>query len=279
MTLLYWMVLFSGLGITLVLLIRRQRISHQKNIIEKISNEPRNKVLARIDYVNMIVKNSRWLTFLDNLEKQIAIKLRIFIVMASILFVANHVGLISVSIQGLAMNLLLIFIAIVVMPALILKPAINSRVKIMMDSLPYFIDLIAVCVQSGMTVESALKYIAERFDNLDVNLSCLIDKVIIRAEVSGLEEALHELYRSMNITEMRMFCSTLQQSVHYGTSLYENLMELSKDIRELQLLDTEEKVGKLSAQMSIPLILFIMFPITILIAAPGILRIMQNGLF
>ena len=124
-----------------------------------------------------------------------------------------------------------------------------------------------------------MKYIGERFGHLDANLSNLILLVVKKAEVSGLEESLNELYRSIDLTEMRMFTATLQQSVHYGTSLYENLMELSKDIRELQLLVTEEKIGSLSAKMSVPLILFIMFPITILIAAPGILRILKNGFF
>ncbi|MDN6450023.1 MAG: type II secretion system F family protein, partial [Enterobacterales bacterium] len=142
-----------------------------------------------------------------------------------------------------------------------------------------FVDLIAVCVQAGMTVESSVKFIAERSDDLDKNLADLMSHLVRRAEVSGLEEGLMDLYRSMDMTEMRMFCATLQQSVHYGTSLYENLMELSKDIRDMQLLSSEEKIGKLSAKMSVPLILFIMFPITILIAAPGILRIMQNAHF
>ncbi|HDR1493492.1 TPA: type II secretion system F family protein, partial [Pasteurella multocida] len=48
------------------------------------------------------------------------------------------------------------------------------------------------------------------------------------------------------------------------------------DIREIQLLIIEEKLGTLSAKMSIPLILFIMFPIIILILAPGIMRVFPN---
>ncbi|MDN6633850.1 MAG: type II secretion system F family protein, partial [Enterobacterales bacterium] len=179
----------------------------------------------------------------------------------------------------LAMIMLFVFMIVLVLPAMMLKPAINTRIKLMMDALPYFVDLIAVCVQAGMTVESSVKFIAERSDDLDKNLADLMSHLVRRAEVSGLEEGLMDLYRSMDMTEMRMFCATLQQSVHYGTSLYENLMELSKDIRDMQLLSSEEKIGKLSAKMSVPLILFIMFPITILIAAPGILRIMQNAHF
>jgi tight adherence protein C len=42
------------------------------------------------------------------------------------------------------------------------------------------------------------------------------------------------------------------------------------------MLGVEEKIGKLAAKMSIPLILFIMMPIVILITAPGIMRVMAN---
>jgi tight adherence protein C len=93
-----------------------------------------------------------------------------------------------------------------------------------------------------------------------------------------MASALKELYGMVSNHEMKMFCTTLQQSVLFGSSVFEQLIELSKNIREIQLLSTEEKIGSLSAKMSVPLILFIMFPIVILIIAPGVLRIMQDGL-
>lgn len=234
---------------------------------------------STIDYRALIISNSPWLTFLNELEKSLPLKARICGAIGGVLLVLTVIGVLSISMKALAMIMLFVFMIVLVLPAMMLNPAINTRIKLMMDALPYFVDLIAVCVQAGMTVESSVKFIAERSDDLDKNLADLMSHLVRRAEVSGLEEGLMDLYRSMDMTEMRMFCATLQQSVHYGTSLYENLMELSKDIRDMQLLSSEEKIGKLSAKMSVPLILFIMFPITILIAAPGILRIMQNAHF
>ena len=76
---------------------------------------------------------------------------------------------------------------------------------------------------------------------------------------------------------MRSFVFSLTQSIKYGTSIQYALETLAKDIREVQVLELEEKVGKLSAKMSIPLILFIMFPVVILITAPGIMRMMANA--
>ncbi|TOO76471.1 biotin synthase, partial [Vibrio parahaemolyticus] len=50
------------------------------------------------------------------------------------------------------------------------------------------------------------------------------------------------------------------------------LSDLAEDMRKVQILTVEEKVGKLSAKMSVPLILFIMFPIVILILAPAVMQ-------
>lgn len=52
------------------------------------------------------------------------------------------------------------------------------------------------------------------------------------------------------------------------------LVELSKEMREMQLLSVEEKVASLSAKMAAPMILFIMFPILAIVAGPGFIRMM-----
>lgn len=279
MTMLYLTMLLLGILLVLLAIRQQQHWKKQRDIIEPKKEGKQQNQFSTIDYRALIISNSPWLTFLNELEKSLPLKARICGAIGGVLLVLTVIGVLSISMKSLAMIMLFVFMIVLVLPAMMLNPAINTRIKLMMDALPYFVDLIAVCVQAGMTVESSVKFIAERSDDLDKNLADLMSHLVRRAEVSGLEEGLMDLYRSMDMTEMRMFCATLQQSVHYGTSLYENLMELSKDIRDMQLLSSEEKIGKLSAKMSVPLILFIMFPITILIAAPGILRIMQNAHF
>jgi Flp pilus assembly protein TadB len=275
----FWIVFLLGIGMCAFLLQRNFHRNRTRKLID-VHEDIYGKSIANLfDYRTVIIENSPALSFLQKIETSIILKLKISLSLGSILFLCNFLGFIHIEIKTLAMCMLLNFAVVIVLPAMMIKPMIATRIKAMLDALPYFTDLIAVCIQSGMTVESAIKFIAQHADELDKNLARLMNYLIKRAEMTGLEEGLLDFYRSMDLTEMRMFCSTLQQSVHYGTSLYENLMELSRDIRELQLLDSEEKIGKLSARMSIPLILFIMFPITVLIAAPGILRILKNALF
>ncbi|WP_238132919.1 type II secretion system F family protein [Vibrio cincinnatiensis] len=143
--------------------------------------------------------------------------------------------------------------------------------------LPYLLDLMAVCVQTGMTIESSISYLAKEMKGFDKDISYLLVKTDDRARLVGLEQALDELYQRVPSNEMRSFVMTLKQSLQYGSSIYGVLTTLSADIREVQMLQIEEKIGKLAAKMSIPLIIFIMVPIVILIAAPGIMRMMVNA--
>ena len=144
------------------------------------------------------------------------------------------------------------------------------------NKLPYLIDLLAVCVQTGMTIEAAMTYLSREMKSFDKDLGFLLTKTNDRTQIVGLEVALKELYERVPTNEMRSFIMTLNQSLQYGTSIYDVLTTLSFEIREVQMLGLEEKIGKLAAKMSIPLILFIMIPVVILIAAPGVMRMLYD---
>lgn len=183
--------------------------------------------------------------------------------------------------QSIEITQHVIFIAVWVLICVVIPDAyIDMRTKQLQkkiaNKLPYLLDLMAVCIQTGMTIESSMRYLSKEMATFDRDISYFLDKTNERSKIVGLEKALDELYELVPSNEMRSFVVTLKQSLRYGTSIYSILTTLAKDIRELQMLGMEEKIGKLAAKMSIPLIIFIMVPIVILIAAPGIMRLMQN---
>ncbi len=169
-----------------------------------------------------------------------------------------------------------IMIAIILVPDWILAAKKKTVERNVGRELPYLIDLMAVCVQTGMTLESAMAYLADEMKGFDPHLAYHIQKTAERARLTGLETALTEFAVRINTQEVRSFTFTLLQSLQHGSSIYQVLITLSKDIREVQMLETEEKIGSLSAKMSVPLIIFIMMPIVILIIAPGVMRLMQS---
>ncbi|USD67761.1 type II secretion system F family protein [Vibrio sp. SCSIO 43136] len=168
-----------------------------------------------------------------------------------------------------------ILVSVIVLPDMILASKKKAVERSVGREIPYLIDLMAVCVQTGMTLESALAYIADELQGFDKHLAYHIKRTAERARLTGLENALTELAVRINTQEVRSFTFTLLQSLQHGSSIYQVLITLSKDIREVQMLETEEKIGALSAKMSVPLIIFIMMPIVILIIAPGVMRLMQ----
>ncbi|WP_434355100.1 type II secretion system F family protein [Parasalinivibrio latis] len=205
------------------------------------------------------------------------IKLSLFaIATVIVLFTGDSLGLEETRMKIVAIAS--ITLVVVFGPEILLDIRKKALAYAISQRLPYLLDLMAVCVQSGMSIEASIHYLATEMASFDRDIAHLLKKTNDRAKVVGLEKALNELLTRVPTNEMRSFVNTLNQSLQYGTSIYQVLSTLAKDIRDIQILALEEKVGKLSAKMSVPLILFIMMPIVILITAPGIMRMMANGI-
>ncbi|USD66701.1 type II secretion system F family protein [Vibrio sp. SCSIO 43136] len=166
-------------------------------------------------------------------------------------------------------------VLVIILPDMYLRQRSVALQHKISNKLPYLLDLMGVCVQTGMTIESSMGYLGKEMANFDKDLAYMLKKTNDRARLVGLEIALQELYERVPTPEVRSFVMTLNQSLQYGSSIYGVLTTLATDIREVQMLGLEEKIGKLAAKMSVPLILFIMLPIVILITAPGIMRMLS----
>ncbi|QUM77172.1 type II secretion system F family protein [Moritella sp. 24] len=164
-------------------------------------------------------------------------------------------------------------IAILLIPDGILALRKKHVVAKTSRQLPYMLDMMAVCIQTGMTIESSLSYLSKELDDFDKDLCYHIRKTSDGAKVQSLEKALFDLSERLPTHEIRSFTLTLIQNLQHGTSISNVLSDLAEDMRKMHVLGMEEKIGKLAAKMSIPLILLIMFPIVILILAPGMMQI------
>lgn len=150
----------------------------------------------------------------------------------------------------------------------------KQNIKRISNRLPFLLDLMNVCVHTGMTVESSLEYLGEELEAIDLSLAYVIKATVDRSKIVGIEKALNEFYDLVPTPESQSFVMTLVQSLQFGSSVGPTLKTLASDIREINMMDLEERIGKMGAKMSIPMIVFIMVPIVVLIAAPGIMRMM-----
>ncbi|MFD2176229.1 type II secretion system F family protein [Veronia pacifica] len=183
------------------------------------------------------------------------------------------VALAGMSMQNKVLLGAFLLVGILVIPDMALELRKKALIQKTSRQLPYMLDMMAVCVQTGMTVEASLIYLSKELDAFDKDLCFQIRKTAEAAKMQGLEKALHDLSLRLPTPEVRSFVFTLIQNLQYGTSISNVLSDLSEDIRKMQVMSVEEKIGKLSAKMSVPLILFIMFPIVVLIIAPGVMQL------
>ncbi|MEL0608330.1 type II secretion system F family protein [Vibrio echinoideorum] len=167
-------------------------------------------------------------------------------------------------------------IGVVVVPDTMLQMRRKMLISRTSAQLPYLLDMMSVCVQTGMTIEAALVYLGKELAEFDSDLCYQIKRTSDSAKIHGLEKALNDLSERIPTPPVRSFVLTIIQNLQYGTSVASVLSDLAEDMRKVQILTVEEKVGKLSAKMSVPLILFIMFPIVILILAPSIMQMTLN---
>ncbi|MFA0566066.1 type II secretion system F family protein [Vibrio sp. 10N.222.51.C8] len=182
----------------------------------------------------------------------------------------------DISLMNLALYGCLGILTIVILPDMILDLRKKIVVKRISKNLPYLLDMMAVCVQTGMTIEASFSYLAKELQGFDKNLCYQVKITADSGKIKGIDRALNDLSNRLPAPEVSSFVLTIIQNIQYGSSVANILADLAEDMRKMQLLNIEEKMGKLSAKMSIPLILLIMFPIVILILAPGVSQMNFN---
>ncbi|WP_407547175.1 type II secretion system F family protein [Vibrio parahaemolyticus] len=173
-------------------------------------------------------------------------------------------------------SVLISLIAFVIIPDTYLTSKGKKNIRRLSSKLPFLLDLMSICIRTGMTVESCLNFLGKELYDIDKNLAYTVSVVSERTRLVGIEKSLDEFYVLVPTNEFQSFVMTLKQNIQYGSSIAPVITSLAVEIREIQMMDLEEKVGKMGAKISIPLITFIMVPIIVLIAAPGIMRLLMS---
>jgi tight adherence protein C len=194
------------------------------------------------------------------------------------------VGFILTGVLGLAEGKPLIkFVILIVvpvcsfmLPGMWLKNSIQKREEIIRKALPDAFDLLVICAEAGLGLDSALDRVskeivqstpvlAEEIGITAVELSFLPDR---RLALNGFVERVH-------LPAIRALVNTLVQSERYGTPLAQALRVLSAELREERMMKAEEKAAKLPATLTVPMIMFILPTLFIVLMGPAILQVMD----
>lgn len=130
---------------------------------------------------------------------------------------------------------------------------------------PDFMDLLIVCVDSGMSIEAAIDRVAREF--LPTRPSFGRHLSIISLEIRAgrpLHEALNNFSQRLNLEEARTLAVLFRQSQELGTSVVKTLRVFSAEMRQMRLIKAEEKANALPVKMLFPMALFL-FPVNLVI--------------
>jgi len=185
---------------------------------------------------------------------------------------------------GNALEKLMLFVSLggllgYVLPNMWLRMKIKANQKALTHGLPDGLDLMVVCVESGLTIDSAMQRVGEELSFAHPALSREFGIAHMETRV-GLSrtEALKNLGTRTGNAALQSLSAMLTQADRFGTSIAQALRVHAESLRTARQHAAEEMAAKASVKMSFPLVLFI-FPATfIVLAGPTVVELMNSSL-
>ena len=165
------------------------------------------------------------------------------------------------------------------LPNLMLKNKIVKRQASIRKAWPDCLDLMLLCVESGMSVEHAFKRVAKE---IGVSSAPLAEELTLTtAELSFLEErtrAFENLGRRTGLDGVRSVMTALIQADKQGTSVGQALRVMAEEGRENRMMEAEKKAASLPPKLTVPLILFFLPVLFIIIISPAMIKVFSQNI-
>jgi tight adherence protein C len=179
--------------------------------------------------------------------------------------------------QNISIGLLLLIIGLFG-ANLFLNNARQKRQKLLLRSFPDGLDLMVVCVESGLALDAAVNRVADELGSAHPIFAKELNKTRLElALLNNRSQALMNMADRTDLVAYRSLAAALIQTEKFGTNLSDTLRVLSDDYRQTRLMYAEEKAGRLPALMTIPLILLLMPAFMLIVLGPMWVRIKAQG--
>ena len=160
------------------------------------------------------------------------------------------------------------------LPPLMLKNQIDKRKVDIGRAWPDAVDLLLICVETGMSIEHAFKRIAQEMAGTSLELAK--EMSLANAELNYLQErrqAYENMANRIDLEAVRSVMGCLIQSEKYGTSLGVSLRVLAQESREMRMAAAEKKAAALPPKLTVPMILFFLPVLFAVIITPAVLQV------
>jgi tight adherence protein C len=162
------------------------------------------------------------------------------------------------------------------LPKLFLRNKIARRQLSIKRAFPDALDLLLICVESGMSIEAGFKRVAEEIGSQSIPLT--EELTLTTAELSYLpdrRQAYENLAKRTNLEGVKSVCVALQQAERYGTPLAQTLRVMAQENRDMRMAEAEKKAAGLPPKLTVPMILFFLPVLFVVILGPAVIRVME----
>jgi tight adherence protein C len=161
-------------------------------------------------------------------------------------------------------------------PNLFLKNKIQRRQVSIKRAFPDALDLLLICVESGISIEAAFRKVSEEIGTQSVALA--EEFTLTTAELSYLpdrRQAYENLAQRTGLEGVKAVCIALQQSERYGTPLAQTLRVMAQENRDMRMSEAEKKAAGLPPKLTVPMIVFFLPVLFVVILGPAAIRVMS----
>jgi tight adherence protein C len=162
------------------------------------------------------------------------------------------------------------------LPDLFVSNMIQRRQTSIMQAFPDALDLMLICVESGMSIESAFTKVAAEIGVQSAELA--EELALTTAELSYLpdrRQAFDNLARRCGHDGVKAVAIALNQAEKYGTPMGQALRVTATENREMRFQAAEKKAAALPAKLTVPMILFFLPCLFVVIGGPAAMNAMQ----
>jgi tight adherence protein C len=159
-------------------------------------------------------------------------------------------------------------------PSLFLKNRIQNRQLSIKRAFPDALDLLLICVESGMSVEAGFKRVASEVGTQSIPLA--EELTLTTAELSYLQDrrqAYQNLAMRTNLEGVKSVCMALQQAERYGTPMATTLRVMAQENRDMRMAEAEKKAAGLPPKLTVPMILFFLPVLFVVILGPTYIKV------
>ena len=161
-------------------------------------------------------------------------------------------------------------------PNMFIENLVQRRQTSIKNAFPDSLDMLLICVQSGMSTEAAFQKVSGEVGSASIELAEELS--LTTAELSYLQDrrqAFENLGKRTGIPGIRAVATALIQAERYGTPVGQALRVMARENRDMRMAEAEKKAAALPPKLTVPMIIFFLPVLFVVILGPAIIQVFK----